>query len=227
MSLTSRRGTAMVMTAILVATGCNLPVDLEPSNCAFMDGWCTSAPVGIVLDPISTYILTGDAIVVTALSNAGPTMSTWKVSGVALFVVADTLATTPPASALVKIRAIRAGTTTVEATTVTGGFSSAATYAVADSSAIVAINFDEGFGSVKLPPAMKTWTNCTLRDAELHYYLAKPTSFTSSDSSVAMISLDAEHAGCAGIIRTFKAGEAMLTAHFLGLSTTMRVTVSP
>ena len=215
---------------VVLLVGCDIHItDLGDNwTCGFMGESCLPA-VGLELEPSFAWLLKGDTVLGRARSDSGHGVADWTISGAARFIEQAALTDRVGASETVRMKLIDVGTTTIQAKSTNSSHLATSTYNVADSSAITAVSFWQlaGVDSMAVPKSYQFWIFCAVRDAATHAFFARPTSWSSSDSSVATIEQDVSTRGCAGIIRTKAAGMARLTARFLGVSTAVRVYVSP
>jgi len=216
---------------ITLLAGCELGLGLDglEFSCGFMgEGPGCSTPAGLALEPYGANVLKGETLTVVTRSDSGHARSDWTVSGPAAFVVNGALTSTVTSTISVRLHAVGVGQSTIEAQSTNSAHRATGIFTVADSSVIASVSFWQFTSdSVRYPGGSQVPILCTFHDARQFAYFARPTSWTSSDTSVATIVQDPNTRNCAGVLRTRKAGQTQIVAHFLGVSGTLRVYVTP
>ena len=217
---------------VLLLAGCTMSTGLGGGLGGGFGG-CDShgqcLPSGPQLEPAGFSFLRGDTVMMSAQTAAGYATATWKISGGARFIDKGTLTDQLAGTGIVRVKMLAAGTMKIDVST-DEGYQIADTYAVADSSAISTLRFTywgHPASTIDVPQSREVFVYCEALDAASRLYIARPTSFASSDSAVATISADSGTRACAGVVRTNKAGQAILTASFLGVAAALQVNVTP
>lgn len=212
---------AAVSLAALLA-GC-MDIAFGPSMDSDWDfEMCPGGCLDITPAPIN--ILVADTARLRAFSMSGHDNPTWALTGEgAAFLVADTLAraiAAPSSSAVLK--GLTPGLVEISATS--GQLTARARVRIADSSAITRME-------QSAPRDMAVETGSAIQlvaylyDATGNHFRGQPV-WTSSDTSVVVLAVKPdEYLGPHTVAFARKAGTAVLTAKFLGLTSTTRVTV--